>query len=233
MELAPGVYSLGVHKGFATQAFLVTDDDGFTLIDTLFDADGLVIANQIRALGGTLADLKRIVVTHAHRSHLGGLAALKRLSGATVYSHPWEADIIAGERAAQQVSWWPQDPIVTYHFQVANNLNISRHRPCCVDKYVVGGENLGRVEVVHAPGHTPGHLAFWLPGPRILFVGDAMVTSPKLMGGWPGFVINRRQHAESLRKLAAYPAEILATGHGEPIMHGGAAVLQSLAGGWS
>ena len=60
-----------------------------------------------------------------------------------------------------------------------------------------------------------------------------MVTSPKLMGGWPGFVINRRQHAESLRKLAAYPAKILATGHGEPILHGGAAVLQSLAGGWS
>ena len=86
---------------------------------------GCVIADQIRALGGTLADLKRIVVTHAHRSHLGGLATLKRLSGARVYSHAWEADIIAGERAAQQVSWWPQDPIVTYHFQVANNLNIS------------------------------------------------------------------------------------------------------------
>ena len=165
MELAPGVYSLGVHKGFATHAFLIAEEDGFTLIDTLFDADGLVIADQIRALGGTLADLKRIVVTHAHRSHLGGLAALKRLSGATVYSHAWEADIIAGERAAQQVSWWPQDPIVTYHFQVANNLNISRHRPCRVDEYVAGGERLGRIEVVHAPGHTPGHLAFWLAGP--------------------------------------------------------------------
>ena len=129
MELAPGVYSLGVQKGFATHAFLVAEDDGFTLIDTLFDADGLVIADAIRALGGTLADLKRIVLTHAHRSHLGGLAALKRLSGARVYSHAWEADIIAGERAAQQVSWWPQNPVVTYHFQVANNLNISRHRP--------------------------------------------------------------------------------------------------------
>jgi hypothetical protein len=53
------------------------------------------------------------------------------------------------------------------------------------------------------------------------------------MGGWPGFVINRRQHAESLRKLAAYPAEIVATGHGEPILHGAAAVLQSLAANWS
>jgi glyoxylase-like metal-dependent hydrolase (beta-lactamase superfamily II) len=229
MELAPGVYSLGVAKGFATHAFLVAENDGFTLIDTLFDADGLVVANQIHALGGTLGDLKRIVLTHAHRSHLGGLAALKRLSGATVYSHAWEADIIAGERAAQQVSWWPQDPVVTYHFQVANNLSISRHRPCRVDEHLAGGEQLGRVEVVFAPGHTPGHLAFWLAGPRILVVGDAVVTSPKLMGGWPGFVINRRQHAESLHKLATYPADIIATGHGDPILHDGAAVLNSLA----
>ena len=94
---------------------------------------------------------------------------------------------------------------------------------------MAGGEQLGRVEVVHAPGHTPGHLAFWLAGPRILFVGDAVVTSPKLMAGWPGFVINRRQHAESLHKLAAYPADIIATGHGDPILHDGATVLNSLA----
>lgn len=44
--------------------------------------------------------LKHILLTHAHRSHLGRLAELKRMSGATVYAHEWEADIIAGERKA-------------------------------------------------------------------------------------------------------------------------------------
>ena len=44
--------------------------------------------------------LKHILLTHAHRSHLGGLSELKRMSGATVYAHEWEADIIAGERKA-------------------------------------------------------------------------------------------------------------------------------------
>ncbi len=228
MELAPGVYSLGVRKGFATHAFLIVSDEELTLIDTLFDADARVILDQISAIGRNVGDLKHIVLTHAHRSHLGGLATLKRMSGATVYSHAWEADIIAGERVAQQVSWRPQDPLITYHFQIGNNINISRHTPCAVDRFLQDGDRVGPLTVVHTPGHTPGHLAFWLPVPRILFCGDAVVTSPRFMAGWPAFVINKTQHAASLQKMAGYDAEILAFGHGEPITQAGAARLRTL-----
>lgn len=228
MQLTPGVYSLGVPKGFESHAFLIDDGHALTLIDTLFDADARLIVDQIRAIGRTPADLKHIVLTHAHRSHLGGLATLKRLSGATVYSHAWEADIIAGERAAQQVSWRPQDPLVTYHFQIGNNLNIAKHKPCQVDRMVTDGDLIGPLLVIHTPGHTPGHLAFWMPTPRILFCGDAVVTSPKFMAGWPGFVLNKRRHAASLQRMAGFNAEILAFGHGEPIMAEGAARLREL-----
>jgi glyoxylase-like metal-dependent hydrolase (beta-lactamase superfamily II) len=228
VQLAPGVYGLGVSKGFQSHAFLVDDGGELTLIDTLFDANAGVIVKQINAIGRSLTDLKHIVLTHAHRSHLGGLAALKRLSGARVYSHAWEADIIAGERAAQQVSWRPQDPLITYHFQIGNNLNISKHKPCPVDQTVAGGDAIGPLTVIHTPGHTPGHLAFWMPALRILFCGDAVVTSPKFMAGWPAFVLNKRQHAASLRTLAGYEAEILAFGHGEPLMANGAVRLREL-----
>jgi glyoxylase-like metal-dependent hydrolase (beta-lactamase superfamily II) len=228
MQLAPGVYSLGVNKGFETHAFLIEDGDGLTLIDSLFDADARIILDQMRAIGRSHSDLKQIVLTHAHRSHLGGLATLKRLSGAVVCSHAWEADIIAGERAAQQVSWRPQDPLVTYHFQIGNNINISKHRPCQVDRFIGEGDQVGPLTTIHTPGHTPGHLAFWLPAPRILFCGDAVVTSPRFMAGWPGFVLNKRQHTASLQKMATYDAEILAFGHGDPITSNGAARLQGL-----
>ena len=228
MQLAPGIYSLGISKGFETHAFLIEDDDGLTLIDTLFDTDGRVVLEQIEAIGRAVTDLKRIVLTHAHRSHLGGLAALKRLSGATVYSHAWEADIIAGERAPQQVSWRPQDPLVTYHYQVANNINIAKHPPCRVDEMVDDGDMLGSLTVIHTPGHTPGHLAFWQAAQQVLFCGDAIVTSPKFMAGWPGFVLNEQQHEASLQRLAAFDAEILAFGHGDPITTNGAARLREL-----
>ena len=228
MEIAPGVYSLSQSKGFDVHAFLLDDGDGLTLIDTLFDADARIILDQISALGQTVTDLKRIVLTHGHRSHLGGLAELKRQSGAPVYSHEWEADIIAGERKAQCVSWRPQDPLVTYHFQVGNNLNLSKHPPCPVDHFLRGGEQFGPVEVLHTPGHSPGHLAFYWPERRLLFTGDAVVTSPKFMAGWPGFTLNARQQAESLRRLAEYEADILAVGHGEPVLADGIERLRNL-----
>ncbi len=228
MEIAPGVYSLTQPKGFAVHAFLIDEDDGLTLIDTLFDADAHVVFEQLRRIGKTVTDLKRIVLTHAHRSHLGGLAELKRLSGALVYAHEWEADIIAGERKAQSVSWRPMGPLVTYHFQLGNNLGLSQHPPCRVDRFLRGGEELGSLIVIHTPGHTPGHLAFYMPRQRILFTGDAVVTSPRFMAGWPGFLLNARQQRASLLRLAGYQADILAVGHGQPILEHGSGRLRTL-----
>lgn len=228
MEIAPGIYSLTQDKGFEVHAFLIDEDDSLTLIDTLFDYDPVIIATRIRKLGRPLSDLKAIILTHAHRSHLGGLAALKRLTGATVYAHEWEADIIAGERRAQCVSWLPQDPLVTYHFQLGNNLGLSSHPPCKVDRYLRDGEEIGSLEVIHTPGHSPGHLAFYHRRHRVLITGDAVVTSPKFMAGWPAFTLNARQHAQSLKRLAEYDAACLAVGHGEPILTDGQRRLRSL-----
>ena len=230
MEIAPGVYSLRQSKGFDVHAFLLDDGAELSLIDTLFDPDAKVILDQIKAMGKTVGDLKRIVLTHAHRSHLGGLAELKKLSGALVYSHEWEADIIAGERKAQCVSWRPQNPLITYHFQVGNNLGVARHPPCNVDSFLRGDEQFGPVRVIHTPGHTPGHLAFYWPERRVLFTGDAVVTSPKFMGGWPGFSLNPKQQQASLERLATFDAEILAVGHGEPVMVHANQQLHSLLG---
>jgi glyoxylase-like metal-dependent hydrolase (beta-lactamase superfamily II) len=83
MEIAPGVYSMDQSKGGHVHAFLLDDGTELTLIDTLFDTDARRIIDRIEAIGRSHGNLKHIVLTHAHRSHLGGLATLKRLSGAT------------------------------------------------------------------------------------------------------------------------------------------------------
>ena len=100
--------SLGQKKGGRVHAFLVDDGIGLTLIDTLYDADAAFIVEVIQHIGRELRDLRNIVITHAHRSHLGGLAALKSQIGATVWAHEWESDIIAGDRKAQAITLIPK-----------------------------------------------------------------------------------------------------------------------------
>src|SRR5262249_23224260 len=111
MQLAKGVSSLRQDKGGHVHAFLLDDGEELTLIDTRYDTDGRLVLEEILRIGRSPKDLKHIVLTHGHRSHLGGLAALKRVTGATVYAHEWEADIIAGERKAQGITLRPMVPL--------------------------------------------------------------------------------------------------------------------------
>ena len=232
MEIAPGVHSIGQRQGGRVHAFLIDDGHTLTAIDTLYDTDAARILAAIRRLGRSPMDLTSIALTHGHRSHLGGLAALKRLTGATVYAHEWEADIIAGERRAQPVTWRVVRPVrtwwPTYPFQLGINLGFGKHPACPIDRAVVDGEAIGPLQVIHAPGHSPGHLAFYWPERRALFAGDAIVTWPALAPGWPNFTLNGTQQRSSLRHLAALDVAVVGVGHGEPIVTNAAEQLQAL-----
>jgi glyoxylase-like metal-dependent hydrolase (beta-lactamase superfamily II) len=218
MEIIPGICSQGGRAGAHVRAFVLQAGDELLVIDTLFAADAQPLLDQIEALGQSVEDVKHIILTHGHRSHLGGLAKLAELSGAPVYAHEWEADIVNGQRVAQPVSWLPHAPLQSYPFQIGNNLNISKHRPWAVDHFIHEGDQIGPLTVVHTPGHSPGHLAFWWAEKKAIFVGDAIVTWPRFELGWRGFLLNPTQHRKSVRRLAEFDAEVMCTGHGEPIL---------------
>lgn len=231
-EIAHGVYSLGHAKGGEVRAFLLDDGGELTLIDTLFEPDARLVLDRIQAIGRVPTDLKHILLTHAHRSHLGGLARLKRLSGATVCAHEWESDIIAGERKAQAPLRQLLRPhpgyLPVYGLQIAFALGLDSHPPCRVNHYLQDGDQVGPLQVLYTPGHSPGHLAFYWPDRRALFAGDAVCTWPSFGAGWPAINLNLAQHRVSLARMAGLDLQVVAVGHGDPITRGASARLHSL-----
>jgi glyoxylase-like metal-dependent hydrolase (beta-lactamase superfamily II) len=228
-ELAPGVYGLGQREGGRVHAFLVDDGGALTLIDTLYDTDGERVLAALSALGKAPEVLRHIVVTHGHRSHLGGGAVLKEVTGAEVYAHDWERDVIQGERKAQPVTLLPRRPLQTYFpLQLGLALGLGKHPPFKIDHGIAAGDRIGPLHVLDASGHTPGHLAFWWPERRVLFAGDAIATWPGFAAGWPAFNLNERRHHASLRRMAELDAEVVAVGHGEPIPTDGARRVRTL-----
>lgn len=229
MQVAPGIRSLGNARGGHVRAFLLDDGAGLTLLDTLFEDDGRLVLAELEGMGRAAADIRHIILTHAHKSHLGGLAALKAASGATVCSHEWERDIIAGRREATRVSAIPKRPLAVYHLQLGLALGRGRHAPCEVDRVLKAGDRVGPLEVVPTPGHTPGSLSFWWPERRALFAGDVIATWPEFAPGWPGLTLDNGQNLRSARQLADFGnADILGVGHGEPITRDAAARLREV-----
>lgn len=237
MEIAPGVHDLtppknGYLKGGFVHAFLIVQDGDLILVDTLFDADAQVILDRIAHLGKRVTDLKHILLTHGHRAHLGGLATLKRLSGATVYAHPWEADIVAGERDQQGVNLLPMPgSLAVWPILFFGTLSgpLGKHKPCPVDKFIDEGAQVGPIQVLFTPGHTPGHLAFYMPAKRVLFTGDAFVTWPLLCPGWPNVMLNKEKTWQSLRRMAGLDVQAIGVGHGPPVTQNGTQALRDLA----
>lgn len=225
MEIAPNVHSIGHPggswwKGGWARGFLLDLPGDLTLIDTLFEPDARLVLEQVHRLGRSITDLKRIVLTHAHRAHLGGLATLKRMSKAPVYAHSWEVDITEGRREAQRVPLLPKRPfhLKTYFpWQLGLALGKGEHSPCPVYETLTDGDSAGPLQVIDAPGHTPGHLAFYYEDEGVLFAGDAIATWPNLMAGWPALNLDRAEAYRSLRKFTKLSPRIVGVGHGEPI----------------
>ena len=88
-----------------------------------------------------------------------------------------------------------------------------------VDKRVKDGDiiSLGGVdlEVVHTPGHNPGHMCLYIRKSRILFSGDHVLskTTTALQPPWGDMA----QYIESLRKLLKYDIDLMLPAHGPPI----------------
>jgi glyoxylase-like metal-dependent hydrolase (beta-lactamase superfamily II) len=233
MNGAPGLTALMQSFG-RVHAYLLEDGNGLTLIDALADKQAKLIFSAIQSLGRQPADLKRIILTHGHPTHVKGAAILKQASGAPVYAPIEEQDIIEGRRPSNRTTLIPHRPWRILPQQYLLNLQNILWRigirpailnvvPVKVDQQIIeDDERIGPVITLRTPGHSPGSTSFYWPETATLFTGDALVTWPKLELGWKGLTENIAQNRESIQRLVdlferrGWQIRRFASGHGAP-----------------
>jgi glyoxylase-like metal-dependent hydrolase (beta-lactamase superfamily II) len=198
---------------FPINAYLVREDDGFTLIDTGYVANAKTILKAAHALG---APIRRIALTHVHGDHIGSLMALhEALPKAEILIPERDAQILAGDRSPR-----PGEPADAKLRGSYKTLDIQPTR------LLQPGDLVGSLTVVAAPGHTPGQVAYLDTRDRSLIAGDAFHTRGgitvsgvlNLRFPFPAFSTWHKPTAiataDALRNLK--PSR-LAVGHGDPI----------------
>ncbi len=192
-----------------------------------------IIVDALRFAG--VDELAFIYLTHSHIDHSGMAARLRGMTGAKVAAHRYERLRVeqVDRRLREEYGCYssmaaymgfPED-IATQIFNLAT-LWISLSEPCPVDIRLGGGEKLRagdcELEVVHTPGHTAGHVCYYLEEYGLLFSGDHLMRTitpnPELYcPPWRGNLTGLQQFLASLRLLREYDVRSAYPGHGRVI----------------
>ncbi|HVC94929.1 MAG TPA: MBL fold metallo-hydrolase [Pirellulales bacterium] len=209
VTVAPGVHQLG--DMFPSAVYVIETSAGLVLVDAGLPEDHGRLIQQMRELNLDPSQVRAILLTHAHGDHSLGAMPLKRLTGAVIYAGRDDARVLreGGPREAF-VSSFEMTRLETHATDVDVEL--------AGDQVLDFGDT--RIEVLAAPGHTPGSTCYVLNrgGLRVFFGGDTVMSSLEL-GTYAAYLAPRyrgdaRAFLATLRKLSSLPIpDILLPGH--------------------
>jgi hydroxyacylglutathione hydrolase len=182
---------------------------GDVLVDAATRRGGRRILSQLEGRSITAHAL-----THAHPDHQGASREVCEALGIPLWCHVDDADAMEQGTIPQTQ---PNHPL---------NRMIDRFwlgPPHPVARRLREGDVVGGFEVLHVPGHSAGHVAYWREADRALVLGDVL-TNIDTLTGIPGlhepkgiFTPDPARNRESARRLAALEPSLVCFGHGKPL----------------
>ena len=206
-RIAGNLYYVG-SRGLAN--YLITTGEGHILINSDLEANVPLIRASVEALGFRFADIKVLLISHAHWDHDAGSAAIKALTGAKYAV--MDADVSVVESGGKT------------DFQYGN-VPASRYPPTKVDRVLHDGDEVklgGAVLVAHlTPGHTKGCTTWTMKVQdagrtyNVVIVGSPNVNSGYRLVDNPLYPQIADDYERTFRVLKSLPADIFLGAHGD------------------
>lgn len=227
-EVAAGVRGLRI--AFVNVFSIMHADGSWTLVDAGLPFTASAIQNWTRKVFESSPNA--IVLTHGHFDHASAARDLADAWNVFIYAHPLEAPYLKGQKEYAAPDFaagggtmsllsplYPRGPI-----DLGNRLRLFSSEGNSMLDEMPGWE------ILHTPGHTPGHVSFFRPHDRCLVVGDAFcttkpesffeaaITQPPELHGPPSYFTSDWDSARrSVELLSQLDAVIVAPGHGRPL----------------
>lgn len=202
-EIRPGVWVVyGENKGrFPFAHSLYLQGEQRALID-------MGAGKGLQQLAGKV---ERVFLSHFHRDHV---TAGDLFGGVSCSIHPLDLPGVTSEKGFYQLTG-----LIEFDKTYWATLNQERFKPVAVtethsegDRIDLGGLTL---QVVHTPGHTPGHCAFLVEEYDLLFAADIDLSS---FGPWYGNECSDLEQFEhSIKKIRSFDPGCLVSSHSRPL----------------
>lgn len=232
MELLPGIHRLEVdYQDRLLNQHILVGTEAALIVDAGIDSttEDVIFAYLDHILGRRQLQL-HVLITHSDADHCGGLGALQaRYPGIRSYAHEAERPLVEdpdmnirmryAEFAAEGVNF-PEE--------IYESLRHKLGMPGRIDRTLRGGETFRlspdwRVEAVHTPGHTKGHMIVYDARSRCAIIGDAALGKgvPARDGGWSLCPTNRlaADYLQTLDVISGLQPEFVLGSH-YPVIRG-------------
>jgi metallo-beta-lactamase class B len=198
-RIIDNIYYVGAAE---VTSFLITTPRGHILLDGGLPETVPIILRSIEKLGFKAADVRILINSHGHVDHAGGLAELKRVTGATFFATAGDVPLLArgGRDDPQFREKYPYPPVYA-------------------DRILRDGQTLvlGGVEITAhlTPGHTRGCTTWSMKaaGKDVLFLCSPTVPSEYRIVGNPLYPDAVSDYQRQFRVLNSLPCEVFLGAH--------------------
>lgn len=215
VQITPRLWQLKMGN---VNAYLLNSPDGLVLIDAGWPQKADALFELVRETGHNPTDIRHLVLTHGHIDHAGSAAEIKRRTGARVYAHAADHDLITKGEAEHPGTTVTPGLIPALLNLIFIKPGGTKYEALAVDQELRDGETLPMardVQVIHTPGHSAGHVALLLQQEGVLIAGD--ICSNVLGLGYSILNEDRALARQSILRAAAYPFEQAVFGHGNAL----------------